>query len=41
MGSATRFGAITGNGQGEKVLGQIMMIKDGNSNKPLKVFIKN
>lgn len=31
FGSATRFGAITGNGQGEKVLGQIMMIKNGNS----------
>lgn len=31
FGSATRFGAITGNGQGEKVLGQIMMLKDGNS----------
>ncbi|WP_179353028.1 CusA/CzcA family heavy metal efflux RND transporter [Winogradskyella vidalii] len=31
LGSATRFGAITGNGEGEKVLGQIMMIKDGNS----------
>jgi len=31
FGSATRFGAITGNGEGEKVLGQIMMIKDGNS----------
>lgn len=30
-GSATRFGAITGNGEGEKVLGQIMMLKDGNS----------
>ncbi|MCB0473801.1 MAG: efflux RND transporter permease subunit, partial [Flavobacteriaceae bacterium] len=30
-GSATRFGAITGNGQGEKVLGQVMMLKDGNS----------
>ena len=30
-GSATRFGAITGNGQGEKILGQIMMLKDGNS----------
>ncbi|MHB0754390.1 CusA/CzcA family heavy metal efflux RND transporter [Polaribacter sp. M15] len=30
-GNATRFGAITGNGQGEKVLGQIMMLKDGNS----------
>ncbi|MCX7551033.1 CusA/CzcA family heavy metal efflux RND transporter [Xanthomarina sp. F2636L] len=33
FGSATRFGAITGNGEGEKVLGQIMMLKDGNSNK--------
>ena len=31
FGSANRFGAITGNGQGEKVLGQIMMLKDGNS----------
>ncbi|PQJ69183.1 CusA/CzcA family heavy metal efflux RND transporter [Polaribacter butkevichii] len=31
FGSATRFGAITGNGQGEKVLGQIMMLKNGNS----------
>ncbi|WP_282030396.1 CusA/CzcA family heavy metal efflux RND transporter [Winogradskyella eximia] len=31
FGSATRFGAITGNGQGEKVLGQIMMLKDGSS----------
>ena len=31
FGSATRFGAITGNGQGEKVLGQVMMLKDANS----------
>lgn len=31
FGSATRFGAITGNGEGEKVLGQVMMLKDGNS----------
>ena len=30
-GYATRFGAITGNGEGEKVLGQIMMLKDENS----------
>ncbi|NJB71707.1 cobalt-zinc-cadmium resistance protein CzcA [Saonia flava] len=30
-GSANRFGAITGNGQGEKVLGQVMMLKDANS----------
>jgi heavy metal efflux system protein len=27
FGHATRFGAITGNGEGEKVLGQIMMLK--------------
>lgn len=33
FGSATRFGAITGNGEGEKVLGQVMMLKDGNSSK--------
>jgi cobalt-zinc-cadmium resistance protein CzcA len=31
FGSATRFGAISGNGEGEKVLGQIMMLKNGNS----------
>jgi len=35
-GTATRFGAITGNGQGEKVLGQVMMIKDGNSKKVIE-----
>ncbi|MBW3519736.1 CusA/CzcA family heavy metal efflux RND transporter [Flavobacterium sp. NKUCC04_CG] len=35
LGSANRFGAITGNGEGEKVLGQIMMIKNGNSKKVL------
>lgn len=33
FGSALRFGAITGNGEGEKVLGQVMMIKGGDSNK--------
>jgi cobalt-zinc-cadmium resistance protein CzcA len=33
FGHATRFGAITGNGKGEKVLGQVMMLKDGNSKK--------
>ncbi|MGV8946342.1 MAG: CusA/CzcA family heavy metal efflux RND transporter [Lutibacter sp.] len=32
-GYANRFGAITGNGEGEKVLGQVMMLKDGDSNK--------
>ena len=31
FGSATRFGAITGNGEGEKVLGQVMMLKGANS----------
>ncbi len=30
-GHATRFGAITGNGEGEKVLGQVMMLKDADS----------
>ena len=33
FGSATRFGAITGNGEGEKVLGQVMMLKNANSKK--------
>ena len=33
LGSAPRFGAITGNGEGEKVLGQVMMIKGGHSDK--------
>jgi len=32
FGNANRFGAITGNGEGEKVLGQVMMLKDANSN---------
>lgn len=40
FGSATRFGAITGNGQGEKVLGQIMMLKDGNSKEIINA-VKN
>lgn len=31
FGYAIRFGAITGNGEGEKVLGQVMMLKDANS----------
>ena len=35
-GSANRFGAITGNGEGEKVLGQVMMLKDGNSKKVIE-----
>jgi cobalt-zinc-cadmium resistance protein CzcA len=33
FGNAMRFGAITGNGEGEKVLGQVMMLKDANSKK--------
>ena len=36
FGSALRFGAITGNGEGEKVLGQIMMIKGGDANKVIQ-----
>lgn len=35
-GSAVRFGAITGNGEGEKVLGQVMMLKDANSKKVIE-----
>jgi heavy metal efflux system protein len=31
FGHAVRFGAITANGSGEKVMGQIMMLKDANS----------
>ncbi|MEO9482456.1 MAG: CusA/CzcA family heavy metal efflux RND transporter [Ekhidna sp.] len=30
IGFANRFGAITGNGEGEKVLGQVMMLKGSN-----------
>ncbi len=36
FGNAIRFGAITGNGEGEKVLGQVMMIKDGNSKQVIE-----
>lgn len=36
FGSALRFGAITGNGEGEKVLGQVMMIKGGHSDKVIE-----
>lgn len=31
FGKANRFGAITGNGEGEKVLGQVMMLKGADS----------
>lgn len=36
FGYATRYGAITANGEGEKVLGQIMMLKDANSKIVMK-----
>ena len=36
FGAATRFGAITANGEGEKVLGQVMMLKGGNSKKVIE-----
>ena len=39
-GYANRFGAITGNGEGEKVLGQVMMLKDGDSNEVIKAVIQ-
>lgn len=35
IGAANRFGAVTGNGEGEKVMGQIMMLKGAN---PLQVI---
>ncbi len=35
-GYATRFGAITGNGEGEKVMGQIMMLKGANVSEVIK-----
>jgi len=39
-GSATRFGAITGNGEGEKVLGQVMMLKGADSKKVIEAVMK-
>jgi len=36
FGSAIRFGAITGNGEGEKVLGQVMMLKNANSKEVIE-----
>jgi heavy metal efflux system protein len=36
FGHAVRFGAITANGKGEKVMGQIMMLKDANSGKVIE-----
>lgn len=31
IGTATRYGAVTGNGKGEKILGQVMMLKGAKS----------
>jgi cobalt-zinc-cadmium resistance protein CzcA len=39
FGAATRFGAITGNGEGEKVLGQVMMLKGADSKKVIDAVI--
>ncbi|MBK7128573.1 MAG: CusA/CzcA family heavy metal efflux RND transporter [Crocinitomicaceae bacterium] len=36
FGSALRFGAITGNGEGEKVMGQVMLLKDASTNTVLE-----
>jgi len=36
FGHANRFGAITGNGEGEKVLGQVMMLRGANQNAVIK-----
>ncbi|MEE9438377.1 MAG: CusA/CzcA family heavy metal efflux RND transporter [Saprospiraceae bacterium] len=38
-GHAPRFGAITGNGEGEKVMGQIMLLKGANTKKVLQNVI--
>lgn len=40
FGHANRFGAITANGQGEKVMGQIMMLKNADSKKVIKAVHK-
>lgn len=40
FGTANRFGAITGNGEGEKVLGQVMMLKGADSKKVIEA-VKN
>jgi cobalt-zinc-cadmium resistance protein CzcA len=36
FGYANRYGAITANGEGEKVFGQIMMLKDANSKQVIR-----
>jgi len=40
FGYATRFGAITGNGEGEKVLGQVMMLKGANSKQVIEAVLE-
>ena len=40
FGYANRFGAITGNGEGEKVLGQVMMLKGANSSAVIQAVIQ-
>ncbi|MDF1517001.1 MAG: CusA/CzcA family heavy metal efflux RND transporter, partial [Lutibacter sp.] len=40
FGYANRFGAITGNGEGEKVLGQVMMLKGANSSAVIEAVIQ-
>lgn len=40
VGHAPRFGAVTGDGEGEKVMGQIMMLKGANSNEVIQA-VKN
>ena len=40
MGFANRFGAITANGKGETVLGQIMMLKNANSKEVIDEVTK-
>lgn len=38
FGNAPRYGAVTGNGEGEKVMGQILMLKGADSNKVIKAI---
>ena len=40
FGHATRYGAITANGKGETVLGQVMMLKGANSNNVIQAVKK-
>lgn len=40
VGHATRFGAITGNGEGEKVLGQVMMLKGADSKRVIDAVVQ-